>query len=76
MGEVERLTDYFDKGNKKDLLGRDDAEAITKRLPEVEQEIRQTWERYKTHMLIRHGIRLEDNGLRMILVWLMSKGVA
>ena len=69
MGEVERLYKYFEGG---DSVSEDD---LKRRLEVVERDIRESWGSYKRYQWNMHGQKVEDNGLRMVLLWLLRRGI-
>jgi DNA-binding ferritin-like protein (Dps family) len=48
---------------------------IEARVKQVYAEIRQVWERYQEYQWTVNGIELHENGLDMLLIYLIAKGV-
>ena len=44
---------------------------LKKRLREVEQEIRKSWENYKSFHETMTDVRVKDNAIRMVLLWML-----
>ena len=69
MGQVENLNRYF---NGIDSVSEDE---LKRRLDALEREIRGSWEKHKRHHAIHHGEDIQDNGFRMVLLWLLREGI-
>ena len=69
MGKVEELNRYF---NGVDSLSEDE---LKRRLDALECDIRESWGSYKRYQWNMHGQKVEDNGLRMVLLWLLRQGL-
>ena len=69
MGHVEQLDRYF-KGAES--VSEDQ---LKERLQILERDVRRSWETYKNYQEIMHGERVQDNGLRMVLLWMLRKGI-
>ena len=48
---------------------------LSQKLQDTEADIRRTWDAFKDSVRILHGVELKDNGVRMVLLWLIRKGV-
>ena len=67
MGELEVF--------QRKINGTLSEEEIKVRLEELKRDIRQDWESYKRYHSIMHDNTIKDNGLSMVLVYLIKKGV-
>lgn len=67
MGELE----VFQRKINRTLSEED----VKVRLEELKREIRQDWESYKRYHSIMHDNRIKDNGLSMVLVYLLKRGI-
>ena len=69
MGELERLNRYFINRHEpvKDSEIRD-------RLDEIKSQMARDWQDYKRSRLILHGEEVKDNGLDMLIVYLIKRG--
>ena len=75
MGELKRITEDFDqrRGQNAEVhLSEDD---LRRRMEVLERDIRESWESHKRHHRIMHGVEIQDNGLRMVLLWLLRRGI-
>jgi hypothetical protein len=59
MGQLERLHEYISAAD----------------LEKIRRELRQEWDRYKRSRLYGHGEETKENGLDMILLYLIKKGI-
>ena len=71
MGEVEKL---HKQDREYQQLGMTVWE-LSQKLQDTEADIRRTWDAFKDSVRILHGVELKDNGVRMVLLWLIRKGV-
>ena len=67
MREVEKLQRQFNG-----ILSEDD---VMRRLEDVRRDIKREWREFKRYQQIMRGRRLKDNGIDMLLVFLIKRGI-
>lgn len=69
MGHVEQLNRYFESTES---VSEDE---LRDQLRTLERNIRESWEKHKQHHAIMHGTEIKDNGLEMVLLWMLRGGL-
>jgi predicted neutral ceramidase superfamily lipid hydrolase len=48
---------------------------LSQDLDKIERDIRRSWERYKMQRACMHGVEVKDTALKMVLLWMLEKGI-
>ncbi len=69
MGHLEQLQKSFN--HHSDLRDHE----LTQKLDDLKREMRSDWADYKRSRLMLHGEEVKDNGMNMLLTFLIKRGI-